>query len=360
MFSLILATLLALSQLALAIEFLSPPPADGTQDLKSNPVYSSGSPLQVVWTDTEDTGIPFSVVVYQVDVSDGITIPPNQAFEYVVHDAVNITDSQWVVGTAKDVARSNVFAMSIFFKGDTVGRALSTYFNITSSPSQGQTHPPIKTTTQTATRPATTMPTSTASSKRPPKTTTSPPSSEGTTINNNNNNYNNNYNNNNNNNNNNNGNNNNNNNNVGLSTAAAIGIGVGAGLAIILGSAGGWFLFRHLNSKRQGTQEAGQMKDTSSSTGKLSPSPSSGTSSTAGGGAGGGVPDADLYSHFYFGPESSGYGYGYGLGGGGGAGASAVSVEQKKQPYEMSAVACPREVEGDTRFPRYELDGLER
>jgi hypothetical protein len=68
-----------------AVSFINPPPPSGSPgDFGANPVYTEGTAIQVAWTDTADNGIPFSVVVYQVDISRGTDIPSGQAFEYVV------------------------------------------------------------------------------------------------------------------------------------------------------------------------------------------------------------------------------------------------------------------------------------
>ncbi|KAL2164772.1 hypothetical protein VTH06DRAFT_67 [Thermothelomyces fergusii] len=108
----IFTVLLTLAGFVRAVEFISPPPSSGVKSFGANPVYTIGSAIQVAWTGTGDTGIPFSVVVYQVDYSDGITIPADQAFEYVVHNAVNLTSTNWVVGTAKNLTFSHVFAQN--------------------------------------------------------------------------------------------------------------------------------------------------------------------------------------------------------------------------------------------------------
>ncbi len=95
----ILATflLLALSGPATAVSFINPPPPSGlgtTADFRANPVYKAGSVAQVAWTDTQDNGIRFSVVVLQVDYSKGaIDIPGGQAFEYVVRKSVRLLAS---------------------------------------------------------------------------------------------------------------------------------------------------------------------------------------------------------------------------------------------------------------------------
>lgn len=82
----ILAALLAFSgPSSAAVSFINPPPPSGTTaDFGSNPVYTDGSAIEVAWTDTQDNGIPFSVVVLQVDYSNGTQIPGGQVFEYVV------------------------------------------------------------------------------------------------------------------------------------------------------------------------------------------------------------------------------------------------------------------------------------
>ena len=51
---------------------------------------------------------------------------------------MNLTSSNWVVATAKDLAFSNVFVLDIFFQGDTAGRALSHWFNISKSTDETQ------------------------------------------------------------------------------------------------------------------------------------------------------------------------------------------------------------------------------
>jgi hypothetical protein len=53
-------------------------------------------------------------------------------------NSVNLTSSNWVVATAKDLAFSNVFVLDIFFQGDTAGRALSHWFNISKSTDEAQ------------------------------------------------------------------------------------------------------------------------------------------------------------------------------------------------------------------------------
>ncbi|KAK4098767.1 hypothetical protein N658DRAFT_488132 [Parathielavia hyrcaniae] len=148
----VLATLLAFSGPASCVEFISPPPPspNTSGNLGANPVYAFGSAIEAAWTDTGDTGIPFSVVVHQVDTSTG-AIPSDQRFEYVVHNAVNLTNTHWVVATAKNLTFSNVFVLSVFFQGDTVGRALSQFFNISSQ----STDRPTQTVTVTATAAAT-------------------------------------------------------------------------------------------------------------------------------------------------------------------------------------------------------------
>lgn len=83
-FSIFTTLILALSRFGQAVEFINPPPASGSRNFGANPVYTAGSAVQVAWTDTGDTGIPFSIVVYQVDYTDGVTIPADQRFEYVV------------------------------------------------------------------------------------------------------------------------------------------------------------------------------------------------------------------------------------------------------------------------------------
>ncbi len=93
--------LLALSGPATAVSFINPPPPSGvgtTADFKANPVYKSGSSIQVAWTDTQDNGVKFSVVVLQVNSSKGsIDIPGGQAFEYVVRKSIRLPASptQW-------------------------------------------------------------------------------------------------------------------------------------------------------------------------------------------------------------------------------------------------------------------------
>jgi hypothetical protein len=83
--SLTLAALLAFSRPASAVSFINPaPPSGTTRDFGAYPVYTEGSAIHVAWTDTQDNGIPFSVVVLQVDSSNGTEIPSGQAFEYVV------------------------------------------------------------------------------------------------------------------------------------------------------------------------------------------------------------------------------------------------------------------------------------
>ncbi|KAJ4306402.1 hypothetical protein N0V88_001202 [Collariella sp. IMI 366227] len=133
------ASILAFPWLASAISFINPPPPFGDiNDFTSNPVYTEGSAITVVWTDTKDTNIPFSVVVYQVDYSNNeVKIPANQNFEYVVRN-INRTSSPWIVATAKDLSFSNIFVLTVFFQGDTVGRALSHWFNITSKATKPQ------------------------------------------------------------------------------------------------------------------------------------------------------------------------------------------------------------------------------
>lgn len=88
---------LALSGPATAVSFINPPPPSGlgtTADFQANSVYKAGSAVQVAWTDTQDNGIKFSVVVLQVDYSKGtINIPGSQAFEYVVRKSVRLLTS---------------------------------------------------------------------------------------------------------------------------------------------------------------------------------------------------------------------------------------------------------------------------
>ncbi len=75
---------------ASAVSFINPPPSSGlgrTADFDKNPVYHQGSAIEISWSDTADNGIPFSVVVLQVDYSKGTPdIPSGQAFEYVVRE----------------------------------------------------------------------------------------------------------------------------------------------------------------------------------------------------------------------------------------------------------------------------------
>lgn len=82
---------IAFSVPASAVSFINPPPPSGLgtrSDFGSNPVYTQGSAVPVAWTDTKDNGIPFSVVVLQVDYSKGeADIPSGQAFEYVIRES---------------------------------------------------------------------------------------------------------------------------------------------------------------------------------------------------------------------------------------------------------------------------------
>ncbi|KAK4120178.1 hypothetical protein N657DRAFT_674322 [Parathielavia appendiculata] len=198
---------LAFSGPALAVRFTSPPPPlTGTAaDFGANPVYAEGSAIEAAWTDTEDNDIPFSVVVYQADSSNG-DIPANQAFEYVVHNAVNISSSHWVVATAKNLAFSNVFVLSIFFQGDTAGRALSHFFNISSKFTDQGPQQATQTVTVSATATLTSSSTWAAAS-------TPLEANDGT-----------------------------------LGTAAKVGLAVGVVAALALGIVVGWFLARRNRS----------------------------------------------------------------------------------------------------------------
>jgi hypothetical protein len=229
----ILAALSASFRLALAVKFMNPPPpSPGTDgNFAANPVYPEGSAIEAAWTDTEDNGIPFSVVVYQVDTSSR-EIPASQAFEYVVRkpsrslpfrlllvpeesesdqaspsadNAVNLTSTHWVVATAKNLTYSNVFVLSIFFQGDTTGRALSHFFNISSKAIDGAA--------QRATQTVTVSVTATATSSSTAEGAASAPLADS---------------------------------NEGFGTAAKVGVAVGVAAALALGIVMGWFLARRM------------------------------------------------------------------------------------------------------------------
>ncbi|KAL2173412.1 uncharacterized protein P884DRAFT_265010 [Thermothelomyces heterothallicus CBS 202.75] len=214
---LVFTILLALSSFVRAVEFISPPPSSGTTNLGANPVYTVGSAIQVAWTDTGDTGIPFSVVVYQADCSDGVTIPADQAFEYVVHNAVNLTSTNWVVGTAKNLTFSNVFVLSVFFKGDTVGRALSHWFNMTKASDESRQPTPSTSLHTTASATYTSGISSVASTGTSTTSTASFNTASSTPIEEN---------------------------GGGFGTAAKIGVAVGGAGILVLGAIVGWLVFR--------------------------------------------------------------------------------------------------------------------
>lgn len=86
---------------------------------------------------------------------------------------MNLTSTTWVAGTAKNLSFSNVFVLDIFFQGDTAGRALSHWFNITSNEATASST--ITSTTASSTTGSTTTTTSSTASSSTATAATTPP-----------------------------------------------------------------------------------------------------------------------------------------------------------------------------------------
>lgn len=133
---------------------------------------------------------------------------------------VNVTNFQWLVGTAKDLTVSNVFLLSIYIEGGTVVEGTSHYFNISSKSVKSATTTSSSTSSSTTSSSIFEVPSSTESPVTTATSTTSttaPPTA----------------------------------NSNGLSQGATIGLGVGVPCAVALGVAVGWFFFGRRRRSQQ-------------------------------------------------------------------------------------------------------------
>ncbi|PSN67293.1 hypothetical protein BS50DRAFT_388389 [Corynespora cassiicola Philippines] len=124
--SLIIAA--SLVSLSCCVEFVNPP-AFVEESFSRNPVYPDRTMLRITWTSGKEDR-PVSVILYQVNgtFENWVENP-----EYVLQNVINTTSFGWLVGTNKNLTFSNVFFLSIFEEGQSLGDANSHAFNISSN-----------------------------------------------------------------------------------------------------------------------------------------------------------------------------------------------------------------------------------
>ncbi|KAF2197952.1 hypothetical protein GQ43DRAFT_474987 [Delitschia confertaspora ATCC 74209] len=207
------------------MNFINPPPFGTVGDFSRNPIYPEGSTLNIQWTEGNQ-GKPVSITLYQLNGTQWL-----DPFEYIVQNTVDVTSFRWIVATSKNLTFSNMFYMSVFENGKLTGDANSHYFNISSANTnvKPSSSPPS---TKTSTSPTSTPPISSSSISTPASTPTNPPSSSQpppppTAASSN-----------------------------SFPTGAKIGIGVGIPVALILGIAAGFMLFRR---RRKAEDKSGEV-----------------------------------------------------------------------------------------------------
>ncbi|KAK4156121.1 proline-rich receptor-like protein kinase PERK1 [Chaetomidium leptoderma] len=227
-----LATLGSAPRTALAVmEFHHPPQYTGLSitELTEKPVVRVlGTPVELEWTSVEE-GKKLSVVLYQLNATQAATfdgkfpsVPAN--FEFITHDQVEVSKFRWIVGTAKDLSESSVFALAIWAQGAQVTDSTTDMFFIakeepksSSATSSATTMTTTTTTSSSSTSPSTTSSSTTttplpsSSSTADSATESTPPAAA------------------------------NDQSSGGLSTGAAVGVGIGATLAVVLLVAVGWY-----------------------------------------------------------------------------------------------------------------------
>jgi hypothetical protein len=60
-----------LTAVSCEMQFINPPPIGPKGDFSSNPVYVVGSTVNVAWTTAEDASRGVSLLLYQLDATDG-------------------------------------------------------------------------------------------------------------------------------------------------------------------------------------------------------------------------------------------------------------------------------------------------
>ncbi|KAF2799744.1 hypothetical protein K505DRAFT_404462 [Melanomma pulvis-pyrius CBS 109.77] len=201
-----------LSTVVSCIDFINPPPFGEKTDFSQNPIYNEGSKLKVVWTQPEK-GQPVTLTLTQLNGTEWM-LP----MEYLTQSVVDRTSYEWLVVTGKNLTESNMFFFCIFREGSTSADANSHYFNITPkavAPAPSSSASPSSTTISISVSSSTLTPS--ASPTAPPSnvsSTTSVPTPSG-----------------------------------GLTTGAKVGLGVGIPIAMTLGLAAGFFLFKHYRKK---------------------------------------------------------------------------------------------------------------
>ncbi|KAI8941022.1 hypothetical protein NX059_002268 [Plenodomus lindquistii] len=208
-----------------AMRFINPPTMLKLGDLSNAQSYKEGSSVNVAWTQGK-AGVGCSLVLYQQHESNGEWYG---AMEYLTQNAVDMTNYNWLVATRKNLTESNLFYLSIFQEGTGPSDDNSEYFYI--EPKEAVVASPSPTPTPSASSSlssarSSASPTSSgssgtsasaASSSTTPTSNPSPSTSAST---------------------------NSSSSSSGFPTAAKIGVGVGIPVALIIGLAAGFLLFR--------------------------------------------------------------------------------------------------------------------
>ncbi|KAH9904008.1 hypothetical protein F4778DRAFT_790306 [Xylariomycetidae sp. FL2044] len=204
-----LALVTCLATALSSFDFINPPPESGFGD---NPVYMEGSTVNVAWQPIT-SGKRFSLTLWQANTNGSGYV---QDFEFINRDVINITSQPWFVGTARDLAFSNIFIMCIYEEGSEVGKN-SHRFNLTAWDKSPITSAASSGAGATAASTATEIKSSPTPSTAAPSRSSSP-ASPGPSHN-----------------------------------GAVIGLGVVIPVALILGVGIGWFLRRWRSNEKGGT-----------------------------------------------------------------------------------------------------------
>ncbi|KAF2759791.1 hypothetical protein EJ05DRAFT_537024 [Pseudovirgaria hyperparasitica] len=114
------------------MQFVNPPPFGEPGDFSSNPTFTLGSTLTIIWKAGEE-GKATSLVLYQLATPSGDWV---EDMEYLAQGAIGLTRYTWLVGTRKDLQTSNIFYMSLYREGSTTPDANSHYFYLKKNESQ--------------------------------------------------------------------------------------------------------------------------------------------------------------------------------------------------------------------------------
>jgi hypothetical protein len=119
------------------MQLLSPPRFASPIPQSAHEVYKAGQPVQITWTNIT-LGQKLSVVLYQLtpemaSTYNGRFPGGNPPFEFITHDQINETSATWIVGTARSLAVSNVFAVALWADGGQITDDASRLFNISAA-----------------------------------------------------------------------------------------------------------------------------------------------------------------------------------------------------------------------------------